>query len=74
MRLVQSTRSLEIPDDVSIEVKARKVRVKGPRGTLERDFKHLAVDMFLAEEEGKKVRKEERERVRGAGGRMWLEP
>lgn len=26
-------------------------------GTLQRDFKHLAVDMFLTEEEGKKVLK-----------------
>jgi len=33
MRLIASTRTLEIPDDVTIEVKARKVRVKGPRGT-----------------------------------------
>lgn len=33
MRLIASTRTLEIPSDVSIEVKARKVRVKGPRGT-----------------------------------------
>ena len=56
MRLVQSSRTLEIPADVTVEVKARKVRVKGPRGTLERDFKHLAVDMFLTEEEEKKVR------------------
>lgn len=35
-----------------MEVKGRKVRVKGPRGTLSRDFNHLAVDMFLIEEEG----------------------
>ena len=55
MRLIASTRSLEIPSDVTIEVKARKVRVKGPRGTLTRDFKHLAVDMFLVEEDGKKL-------------------
>ena len=33
MRLIASTRTLEIPSDVTIEVKARKVRVKGPRGT-----------------------------------------
>ena len=26
-----------------------------PAGTLQRDFKHLAVDMFLTEEEGQKV-------------------
>ncbi len=32
MRLVHSTRQVVIPDDVEIEVKARKVRVKGPRG------------------------------------------
>lgn len=32
MKLIHSTRSVAIPEDVSIEVKARKVRVKGPRG------------------------------------------
>jgi len=31
-------------------------RISTPTGTLTRDFKHLAVDMFLIEEEGKKVR------------------
>lgn len=36
MRLIASTRTLEIPSDVTIEVKARKVRVKGPRGTARR--------------------------------------
>jgi large subunit ribosomal protein L9e len=39
---------------VTVEVKARAVRVKGPRGVLARDFKHLAVDMYLVEEEGVK--------------------
>ncbi|EFN57638.1 hypothetical protein CHLNCDRAFT_59621 [Chlorella variabilis] len=57
MKQLVASRTLAIPDDVSIEVKARKVRVKGPRGTLQRDFKHLAVDMFLTEEEGSKVLK-----------------
>jgi ribosomal protein L6P/L9E len=33
------------------------VRVKGPRGVLHRDFRHLAVDMFLIEEEGEKLLK-----------------
>ena len=32
MKLIHSTRTVVIPDDVEIEVKARKVRVKGPRG------------------------------------------
>lgn len=39
---------------VTVEVKARQVRVKGPRGVLARDFKHLSVDMYLIEEEGQK--------------------
>ena len=70
MRLLHSTRTVEIPEGVSVEVKARKVRVKGPRGVLERDMKHLAIDMFLIEEEGKKVGGEGEGRTRvGAAGR-----
>ncbi|KAK9823959.1 hypothetical protein WJX72_006657 [[Myrmecia] bisecta] len=56
MKVIVASRTLEIPDGVSLEVKARQVRVKGPRGTLTRDFKHLAVDLYLFtdEEDGKK--------------------
>ncbi|KAG7675289.1 hypothetical protein Ndes2526B_g08158 [Nannochloris sp. 'desiccata'] len=54
MKQLVCTRIITIPSGVDIEVKARKVRVKGPRGTLQRDFKHLAVDMYLFEEEGEK--------------------
>lgn len=54
MKQILATKTVDIPDGVEIEVKARKVRVKGPRGTLVRDFKHLALDMFLIEEEGQK--------------------
>lgn len=32
MKQLISTREIEIPSSVTIEVKARKVRVKGPRG------------------------------------------
>ncbi|EIE20380.1 ribosomal protein L9 component of cytosolic 80S ribosome and 60S large subunit [Coccomyxa subellipsoidea C-169] len=59
MKQIVATRLVEIPDDVKFEIKARKVRVKGPRGTLVRDFKHLAVDMYLIEEEGQKQLKVE---------------
>ncbi|CAL8465130.1 g4665 [Coccomyxa elongata] len=54
MKQIVASRLVEIPDDIKFEIKARKVRVKGPRGTLVRDFKHLAVDMYLVEEDGKK--------------------
>jgi len=42
-----ASKDVAVPEGVKIEVKARKIRVKGPRGTLTRDFKHLAVDMYL---------------------------
>ena len=40
---------------VEVEVKARTVTVKGPRGTLTRDFKHIDVDLQIvggADDEG----------------------
>lgn len=40
-----------------MSAKAREVTVTGPRGTLHRSFKHLAVDIQLAEvDNGKKLR------------------
>lgn len=59
MKLLLTSRTVTIPDGVSIEVKGRSVRVKGPRGMLQRDFKHLSVDMYLFEEEGEKKLKVE---------------
>lgn len=35
---------------VTIDVKARVVTVKGPKGQLQRDFKHLAVDISKVDE------------------------
>jgi len=32
MKQIVATRLVEIPDDIKFEVKARKVRAKGPRG------------------------------------------
>lgn len=55
MKLKISSRTLAIPKEVSIEVKGRAVRVKGPRGVLTKDFRHIAVDMFLTEVEGVKT-------------------
>jgi large subunit ribosomal protein L9e len=54
MKQLLSNGDVVIPDGVTVEVKARQVRVKGPRGVLSRDFKHLSVDMYLVEEDGQK--------------------
>jgi large subunit ribosomal protein L9e len=55
MRVIYSTRSVVIPEGVSVDVKARVVKVKGPLGELQREFKHLALDMHVAED-GKAVK------------------
>lgn len=53
MKTVLSTRYIEYPENVTVEVKARCVTVTGPRGTLKREFKHLNVDMQHMVEERK---------------------
>ena len=45
MRVIQSTETVEIPENVQVFVKARVVTVKGPRGVLVRNFKHARVDI-----------------------------
>eukprot|EP01031_Cornospumella_fuschlensis_P048209 gene48209-59045_t len=48
MRLIFNTREVQIPEKVTVAVKARDVTVTGPKGKLERSFKHLAVDISVA--------------------------
>jgi len=44
---------VEIPAGVTITFKSREVTVKGPKGTLVRSFKHMALDMQTIVEDGK---------------------
>lgn len=43
------TRSLEVPEGVSVTVSGSKVSVKGPLGSIEKDFSHMPVQISLAE-------------------------
>jgi len=45
MKTVLATRRVEVPKGVEIEIKSRVVTVKGPRGNLTRDFKHVNMDL-----------------------------
>ncbi len=45
---------VEIPGNVEVEVNGMKVRVKGPKGELERDFSH-ARGVMIRQDEGKIV-------------------
>ncbi|EEC49956.1 predicted protein [Phaeodactylum tricornutum CCAP 1055/1] len=45
MKTVLASRNIVIPDGVTVEINARKIKVTGPRGVLERDFKHISMDL-----------------------------
>ncbi|KAL2632433.1 hypothetical protein R1flu_017119 [Riccia fluitans] len=55
MKVILATQTMDIPDNVKFEIKAKQIRVKGPRGVLTRDFKHLNLD-FQMIEDGKKLK------------------
>jgi len=50
MKLILSSRKVDIPEDITLAVKSRTVTVTGPRGSLSRDFRHLNLDMILAKD------------------------
>ena len=52
VRYAHISRELEIPDGVDVEIDGMKVRVKGPKGTLTKDFSHLSISL---KKEGRKV-------------------
>ena len=54
MKTIRSNQVLTVPDDVKVEVKARKVTVTGGGKKLERNFRHLPVSINLIEG-GKKL-------------------
>ncbi|KAL7433250.1 hypothetical protein ACHAXH_005592 [Discostella pseudostelligera] len=45
MKTVLASRTIEIPEGVEVEINARVVTVKGPRGSLTRDFKNINMDL-----------------------------
>ena len=45
MRTVYSTKTIDIPAGVTVDVKSREVTVTGPKGKLHRSFKHISLDI-----------------------------
>nr|ABY62737.1 ribosomal protein L9e [Artemia franciscana] len=45
MKTILTSQVVKVPEGVDIKCKARKIRIKGSRGVLVRDFKHLFVDI-----------------------------
>jgi large subunit ribosomal protein L9e len=47
MREINSNQVVTLPKGVGCRVKARVVTVEGPRGKLEKSFRHLAMDIYM---------------------------
>ncbi|ORX91855.1 large subunit ribosomal protein L9e, variant [Basidiobolus meristosporus CBS 931.73] len=45
MKDIYKEEELTIPEGVTLDIKARVVRVKGPRGTLSKDFHHVNMEI-----------------------------
>ncbi len=52
MRMVEASKSIEVPDGVDVKVEGRVVTVNGERGELTRDYSHAPISIHL---EGKTI-------------------
>ena len=55
MKTILKAGTVDIPDGVTVSLKSRIVTVKGPRGEIVKDFKHLPIDLTMKDEKTVKV-------------------
>lgn len=55
MRDVLKTEELDIPEGVEVNIKSRLITVKGPRGTLNKNVRHIDMDIRLLKGKTNKV-------------------
>ncbi|XP_024395671.1 large ribosomal subunit protein uL6 [Physcomitrium patens] len=55
MKTILASETMDLPEGIKVEIKAKQVRVTGPRGVLTRNFKHLNLD-FQLQDGGRKLK------------------
>ena len=49
MRMIETLKTVEIPEDVDVKLDGRIVTVRGEKGELTRDFSHTSISINLEE-------------------------
>ncbi len=49
MRVIETLKNVEIPEDVNVKIDGRIVTVRGEKGELTRDFSHTPISIYLEE-------------------------
>jgi large subunit ribosomal protein L9e len=57
MKEINSFQLVKVPEGIEATVKSRTITIKGPRGSLTKSFKHLAVDIYMTDKETIKIEK-----------------
>jgi len=57
MKEISSFQLVKVPEGCTVTINSRVVEVKGPRGTLVKNFRHLSIDIYMHDAENIKVEK-----------------
>ncbi|ERN15505.1 60S ribosomal protein L9 [Amborella trichopoda] len=49
MKTILASQTMDVPEGVKVHIRAKLIKVEGPRGVLTRNFKHLNLDFQLTE-------------------------